>query len=46
MSPLRGEKPQNWVVSKNNTAAELPEADPAGKNENLNRNVNFVGCYL
>ena len=30
---LRGEKPQNRPVSKNNTAAELPAADPAGNNQ-------------
>ena len=29
---LQGEKPKNWLVSKNNTAAELPAADPAGNN--------------
>jgi len=32
VSPLRGDKPQNRDVSKNNTGRAALRADPAGKN--------------
>jgi len=34
-SPLRGEKPDFWPVSKNNTGSLPLRGNPAGKNNNL-----------
>jgi len=34
VSPLRGEKPENRLVSKNNTGRAALMADPAGNNNN------------
>ena len=39
VSPLRGEKPQNWTMSKQNTGRAALRADPAGNNLTLNKQL-------